>query len=215
VSENFFSLLGAKTSSGRPLERSDLANCVDCAVLSYDIWQQTNLNAMVAVGGRRYRVVGVLDKSFWFLSRAIGVWTIDSSLSSSARNRTGVVVRLRKDVSPRALSRELESILITSGEAEWESLVDVSDVGSSVHAVFGSFSFAVAIASIVVAASLRLRLSRWTTRPHFRGSAFFAVKTLLLLLAILLAGLEFTRAGSLTMLGGADITTEPLSTWLY
>src|SRR5262249_39935029 len=39
--------------------------------------------------------------------------------------------------------------------------------------------------------------------------------TALALGAVLLAGLEFTRASSITMLGGTDLGTEPISTWLF
>jgi hypothetical protein len=212
ASGNFFALLGAKTSSGRELS---LSGCLDCVVLSYDFWRRGNRRETVLIGGRPYHVVAVLDKGFWFLTPRIGAWTIDSVAETDSRKRTGVVVRMRPDVTPKALGRELESIVSGNGASAWDSLVDVAPITNSVHAVLGSFGFAVGIAAIVVAASLQLRLPRWNIRASMRRSAFFACKTMLLLLAVLLAGLEFTRAASLNMLAGNDIGAEPLCTWLF
>ena len=48
-----------------------------------------------------------------------------------------------------------------------------------------------------------------------RQVVFFCAKTLLLLVVVLLLGLEFTRAASITMTGGTDLSTEPASTWLF
>jgi hypothetical protein len=214
VSDNFFSLLGAKSNTGRQIEQSSLAGCGDCAILSYDFWRRGSRSANIDVAGHRYHVAAVLDRNFRFLSSGIGVWIVDSD-PLPANKRTGVVARLRPDVTATALSREFESILRANGEMQWESMVDVSPVASSVHAVLGSFFFAVAIAAIVVAASLRLRLPRFRRRPRLRSGLFFAAKTLLLLITVLLAGIEFTPAASLTMTGGADLSTEPLSTWLF
>ena len=215
VSENFFSLLGARTSAGRQFARGDFSGCTNCTVLSYDFWRKGNRGENVVIGGRSYRVAAVLDKGFWFLSPRIGVWTLDSTQGADGPKRTGVVVRMRPDVTPKALARELEAIVTGNGANAWDSLVDVAPITGSVHAVLGSFGFAVGIAAIVVAASLRLRLPRWNIRGPMRRSAFFACKTTLLLLAVLLAGLEFTRAASLNMLAGTDIGAEPLCTWLF
>ena len=215
VSGNFFTLLGAKTTSGRQLERADLSGCQNCAVLSYDFWREGNRPGTIVAGGNSYRVAAVLDQGFWFLSPKIGVWTIDSEPAADSRKRTGVVVRLRPDVKPKELARELERIVSGNGENAWDSLVDVAPIASSVRGVLGSFGFGVGIATIVVAASLRLRLPRWNVRAPIRRSIFFACKTTLLLLAVLFAGIEFTRAASLTMLAGTDAGAEPLCTWLF
>jgi hypothetical protein len=48
-----------------------------------------------------------------------------------------------------------------------------------------------------------------------RRGAFFACKTTLALLAVLLCGLEFTPAASLSMLGGMDMASGFISTWLF
>jgi hypothetical protein len=58
-------------------------------------------------------------------------------------------------------------------------------------------------------------MSRRERRYACLRASFFVCKTGLLLIAVLLSGLEFTRATSITMIGGTDALTEPLSTWLF
>lgn len=219
VSANFFYLLGARTSDGREFERNGLAGCRQCVVLSYDFWRRAGRRSTVLIGGRPYRVAGVLERGFWFLAPRIGVWEIDGAQGSAppagAQTRTGVVVRLRPDVQPSEAALELGTILRDSTAGAWDSFVDVSPVASIVRSVFGSFALALGLAMVVVVVSLRLRLTRAAGGCVFRRWAFFTAKTILLLAAVLLCGIEFTRASSLTMLGGTDISTEPISTWLF
>jgi hypothetical protein len=84
-------------------------------------------------------------------------------------------------------------------------------VAARVRSVLWSFSLGVGLATLLILPSLRLRMPSWNPR----AAAFFAAKTGLLLAAVLLAGIEFTHATSITMLGGTDTLTEPLSTWLF
>ncbi len=205
VSENFFSVLGVDAS---------LKDCEGYVVLSYDFWQRelggkpvtSETNLMLS--GKRYRVAGVLEKGFWFLSRRIAVWQI----VRVGGERTGVVVRLRPDVSSAEAERELSAILQRNGAVNtWDTLVEVSPLPNRVRSVFASFGLALGLAVVVTMASSRVHLPKWNPR----GAIFFAVKTLLLLAVVLLAGLEFTHAPFITMLGGTDLAAEPLSAWLF
>jgi hypothetical protein len=211
VSKNFFSLLGV---------HAKLDDCDGCVVLSYDFWQRelggkpiTPEMRLVLNGssGGRYRVAGVLEKGFWFLSRRIAVWQLVSPAGVEGA-RTGAVVRLRPDVTGAEVERELSAILQRNGAINtWDTLMEVSPLPNRVRSVFGSFGLALGLAIVVAMASSRLRLPRWNPR----AALFFAAKTLLLLAVVLLAGLEFTRAASITMLGGTDLAAEPLSVWLF
>ena len=212
VSDNFFTLLGAATSAGRTFRPGDLLACPDCVVISDEFWRRrfASGGASIRLDGKRYRVIGVLDKRFWFLSRHIAVWSI---APFESKVRTGVVVRLRPDVARAAVEAEMESIVQASGVSPWDSLVAISPLQARVRSVFGSYALALGMAFIIAATGLRLRL-----RNLHRGGAralFFGSKTLMLLMAVLLSGLEFTRAPSITILGGTDLLTEPLSTWLF
>ncbi len=214
VSENFFRLLGTRSEDGRNIESRD------GAYLSYDFAHSHWGNrppASIEVDGKPVRVAGVLDRRFWFITRRIGVWVIDTNAAPPPA-RTGVVVRLRNDVSRKQAESELESIAKAHGVNAWSSLVEVSPLGSRVRSVLASFALALLLAVGTVLPALRpsflsLEMSNWRAAASVSG--FFFAKTTLALIAVLLAGLEFTRAASITMLGGTDLSTEPLSTWLF
>lgn len=220
VSENFFSLFGAHALSGRVFRRGDSASCRDCVVLSYNFWRKASgarpigSESKVLIGGRRYRVLGVTDPSFWFLSRRIAVWSLAGSLELGPDTRTGVVVRLAPDATRVASELELEKILNDAELSPWISLVEVSLVQQRVRSVFGSFALALALAIVMAVLGFRPGVPKFD-RGGCARALFFSVKTALLLAGVLLAGLEFTRATSITMIGGTDLATEPLSTWLF
>jgi hypothetical protein len=224
VSDNFFSLLGAGALHGRTFTRGDAGACENCVVLSYDFWRRlhsadgTNVGDLISVGGQRHKLIGVLPKEFWFLSRRIEVW----SLARGADAWTGVVLRLGPDVTKQAAEAELESIALAHGLLPWVCVVDISPLQARVRSVFGSFALALALAAVIAIVSLRPRvpslqvyMSRRERRYACLRASFFVCKTGLLLIAVLLSGLEFTRATSITMIGGTDALTEPLSTWLF
>ena len=209
VSPNFFHLLGAKTSTGRAFERNAFASCPDeCLILSYDFWRSLNGSSRVTLGGKSYRVAAVLEKGFWFLSPRIAVWRIGVPAPAE---RTGVVARLRPDFTKKEAETEMGAILRDGGLNAWESMMELTGVAARVRSVLWSFGFGLGLASIIIVPSVRLRMPKWNPR----AAAFFAAKTGLLLAVVLLCGIEFTHATSITMLGGTDAITEPLSTWLF
>lgn len=205
VSSNFFSLLGA------PAGTSDLSSCFNCAVVSRAYWQEHG-GETISLGGRNYLVAGILDQDFWFLSPRIAAFVIVPP--GKPETRTGVVLRLARDASASDAEHELGAILRQSGRNEWESVVEISPLSKRVHSVFGSFGLAVAMAIITTIVALQIRPARPVNGALLR-SAFFLMKTALGLTAVLLAGMEFTRASSINMLGGTDALTEPLSSWLF
>jgi hypothetical protein len=216
VSEDFFALFGARSSQGRRFANDAFHNCRDCVVLAYDFWRKTyggKTPASVMMNGRRFRVAGVLNKEFWFLNRRIGVWEIMGEAENPGA-KMGVVVRLGQDVSKSQAEAELESILQTRGVNAWSSLIAISPLTDRVRSVFGSFALALMLAIGTILPAVRPNFGTWSPRALARA-VFFCSKSALLLLAVLLAGLEFTRAPSITMLGGTDLATEPLSTWLF
>lgn len=212
VSENFFAVLGART---------DFRGCGsgDCVVLSYKyaLSYQYALSykyargagrtGSVDIGGRSYRVAGVTEPGFWFLSPKIEMWRIEPT---AADKRTGAVARLRGDATTEEAQAELGAILRDAGKNDWESIVEITGVESRVGFVFLVFGFSLILAVLIVLPTLRLRMPRWN--PAAAG--FFLAKTCLLLAAVLLSGIEFTRASSITMLGGADGYTA-VSAWLF
>jgi hypothetical protein len=216
VSPDFFSLLGARTAEKRRFASNSFENCSDCVVLSYDFWRKAydgKAPASILVDGTRFRVIAVLNKEFWFLTRRIGVWEI--RLDTVNHNaKTGVVIRLRPDVTDAQARAELVSIVQAQGVNPWSSLIVISSLSTRVRAVFWSFALALVLAIGTILPAVRVNFAPRSTGGAVRA-LFFCSKTGLLLVAVLLAGLEFTRAPSITMLGGTDLATEPFSTWLF
>ncbi len=213
VSSNFFELLGVHADHGRLFQSSKIESGV---VLSYDFFERARRNHWISadqslnLAGRNYQVIGVLERNFWFLSRDIGVWTVEESPNP----RTGVVARIRPDSTKESVEAEFISILQADGLEGWNSLIDVSMVQQRVRDVFISFGFAVGMATIITGVALRFRIAIFE-KGALRQAVFFCEKTILALLSVLLAGLEFTHAPAITMTGGTDLWAEPLSTWLF
>src|SRR5579863_664552 len=218
VSAGFFDLLGVSAASGRLFHAAGSRACSRCVVISDDL-RRSLFGASPAVGrslpidGIPYRIAGVLPPNFWFLSRRIDVWSLAPSLRGA---HAGLLVRLRPGVSPSQAAREMSALLRQAGLAASSPLLDVSPLQQRVRSPLDSFALALVLA--IAAALLANRQSLYTARltvASLRRSAFFLAKTALLLLAVLLFGLEFTPAAAITMLGGTDLLTEPLSTWLF
>jgi hypothetical protein len=144
---------------------------------------------------------------FWFLSPKITRWEIERP---DKKARYGVVARLRPGVSPSEASAELSAILRKNGLADWDSLVELTPLAGRVHMVFWVFASGLGLAMLIVLPTLRMRMPTWN--PAAAG--FFLAKTGLLLLTVLLCGIEFTGASSITMLGGANGLVA-LSAWLF
>lgn len=144
---------------------------------------------------------------FWFLSPKITRWQVGAP---DKKARYGVVARLRPGISPGDASAELSAILRNAGVADWDSLVELTPLASRVHLVFWVFVSALGLAILIIFPTLRMRRPAWNPR----AAGFFVAKTALLLLTVLLCGIEFTRASSITMLGGSDGFVA-LSAWLF
>jgi hypothetical protein len=216
VSRNFFSLLGERTVTGTSVDRDALSECAaspgpdpaECVIVGYEFWRGSNANSRVIIDGKSYRVAAVLAKGFWFLSPRIAVWRIGDP---GPAERTGVVARLRGGFTRKEAEAELGIILRAAGMNDWESIVEINNLSDRVRSPLWSFAFGLILAIVIILPSVRLRMPTWNPR----AAAFFAAKTALLLLVVLLCGIEFTHATSITMLGGTDTFTEPLSTWLF
>ncbi len=217
VTDSFFSVLGVHSGEGRVFAAGDADSCPNCVVVSYDYARKRNLapGSALVLNGERYRVIGVMDSGFWFLSRRVSVWSLASPREWSPSTRTGLVVRLAPGVGAQAVAGELEAILQSANIPDWDSLVDISVVQERVRLVFASFALALMLAMVITVVAFRLRLPSIGRFDDAFGAVFFVLKTILLLTIVLTAGLEFTHAPAITMTGGTDLLTEPLSTWLF
>lgn len=198
VSENFFQVLGADVHPSA---------CTSCVVLSHDYARSLHGAHSVTIAGKPYRVAAVTPRSFWFLSPNIDIWRIEKP---GRKSSAGVLARLRPGVTAEEAGAELSSILGKAEINQWETLVELTGISSRVRSVFLTFAFAVGLAILIVLPAMRLRMPQWNPR----AAGFFLAKTALLLTTVMLCGIEFTRAASITTLGGADGYTA-VSAWLY
>lgn len=208
VSRNFFSLLGARGVTGTECAARLGPDPAECVIVSYEFWRRSNANSRVTIDRKSYRVAAVLEKGFWFLSPRIAAWQFGDS---GPAERTGVVARLRGGYTKKEAEAELGFILRDAGVNNWESMVEIANLADRVRSPLWSFAFGLGLAIVIILPTVRLRMPTWNPR----AAAFFAAKTTLLLIVVLLCGIEFTHATSITMLGGTDTFTEPLSTWLF
>jgi len=222
ISDNFFPLLAPQLSAGRMLLPGDALHCSNCLVLSHGFAREHDLavGSRVSLDGVPRRVIGILDRRFWFLSRDIAVWSV--GVPRKEDTGVGVIVRLRPDVTSEAAEGELESAVQTTGVAPWNSIVSLTVLQDRVRSVFGSFALGASLALVIALIGLRVRVPEPVQcRTAFSGkrgwlrALFFAAKNVLLFSTVLLAGIEFTRAPAITMIGGTDTLTEPFSTWMF
>ncbi len=209
TSPNFFSMLGVPARV-----------CSRCVLLSASFLREhfpsdrDVIGRDIVLDSTRYRISGVLPADFWFLSHKIAAWVVEPTTEAN----TAVVARLRKGIPRREAEGELCSLLRQASYSNtWASLAEVSLLEDRVRSPLGSYLLALALALFAAAFGAHPRIANLDPRnTHiFRRGAFFAAKTTLLLLAVLLIGLEFTSACSITMIGGTDLLAEPLSTWLF
>jgi hypothetical protein len=222
VSDNFFPLLGPQLSAGRMLLPGDARRCPDCIVLSHAFAREHDLavGSRVSLAGAPRRVIGILDRRFWFLSREVAVWSV--GIPKREATGVGVIVRLRPDIALNAAEGELESAVQASGIAPWNSIVGLTVLQDRVRSVFGSFALGASLALIIALVGLRVRMpdpaqcrAALSVKRAWLRVLFFAARPILLLSAVLLAGIEFTHAPAITMIGGTDALTEPFSTWMF
>lgn len=220
VSTNFFPLLGGGVEMGRSFRDGDQQSCADCALLSYGTWKRllpgedNPVGKKITVDGRALRVLGILPRQFWFLSRADTIWTLLSeqdpmqiiavpasgggTINVALHNfrTTGAIVRLRPDTPPSAAAAELRNLAQT---VTGPKIPAIEVVRLRVHAWQTFYPFGLAIlAAIVLAASIgRFRFrepvgANRNSTPGRRWRMYFVAESLLLLAAAVLASVELT-----------------------
>ncbi len=214
VSRNFFHLLGAKTNAGRSFERDAVAGCAagpeECVILSYDFWRGWNGASRVTLDGKSYRVAAGAGTGILVPGVAADRGMADRRSLRGGADRRGRPTAAGRDEERSRDGTGTDSSRCRDGSA-WESLFEITGVVARVRYPLWSFALGLGLAIIIILPSLRLRMPSWNPR----AAAFFAAKTGLLLAGVLICWIEFTHATSITMLGGTDLSTEPLSTWLF
>ncbi|MBX5494583.1 MAG: ABC transporter permease [Bryobacteraceae bacterium] len=212
VSPEFFDVLGVKAAIGRTFRREDLAGPIP-VVLSYRSWQQdfdsdpSVLNRVVTLDGQSAVIVGVMPKSFWFLTYGTRFWTVlpPSPLPlvpprDWRRRFIGVVIRIAPGAPVEAAERALQAVargnrVPWSGSAAQVRLIK-DNSGPSLYVGGAGLLLALLmlIASVIIPKG-RFSIRAVTASPLRQTRSywlFFLAKTALLLGTLTLIWVERT-----------------------
>lgn len=223
VGPQFFDVLGVGPSLGQTLDGPETF------LASYDFWKSElrgdprALGQTYEIGGHPLRLRGVMPRGFSFLSTPIAVWIAAGPEPPVPASRwwlalRGAIARLRPGVSPAAAEQELHQLLVNSSLARRNFLIRATPIADLVYRPAWSYGFDFILsASAVLLWALfnvfrdRRRGASWAvTRRYW---SFFAAKTLLPLLALLLFVFEFGGITRLGVTGGVRPASGPFGAW--
>jgi hypothetical protein len=226
VEDGLFQVFRVKPLLGRTFQPSDARGSRICLLLSYETWRRSFvsdaniLQKKVTIDGQEAMIIGVLPARFWFPSSNVGVWRLarEKSLSGEV---VGVVARLRPRVSERwaewSLQRDVSN---ATGESFWGSSLQVWPVQERIRQPLFSYVLALCVTLLIMtlviwSGRLNLRLPGTGPVAVCRWWSFFAIKSLLLLLILLAAVVEFTPEPYVFPPGKATFIVESVSLWIF
>jgi hypothetical protein len=208
VSANFFSVLGISAASGRVFQPGDEEACSDCVVITEQFRRKAlphgGAGDSVYVDGRERRVIGILPRTFWFLADELDALSLEPA---PLLRRAIILARLKPNATAVEAERELQAI---AGEGIQVRSAPLTD---RIQSPFRRYSAgALFVFSGVLSVTLWGLVRRTGTTRYWM---FFAGKTALGLLLILLFTLEHTGLGSLTLTGSGRLATEIWALWIW
>jgi len=231
VTPGLFGLLGVHPSLGRTFQETDLSSCGDCAVLSDAVWRSqfhsdgNVIGRSLFLDGRQVQIVGVLPPHCRLAGREIGVF---SPFGTGSRpllpmyEWPGALLRVPTGVDPMKARKELETVINQADSMPANTklgLISVKDLEYEfLESCLTWFAFAFLFLLTLMwgpVARLVTTGPRGNVRDGFRWWVFFAVKSALLLMTVLIICLELVHMAGLRS-GG---TTQPVisegAMWLF
>ena len=230
VGPEFFQVLQLNAAIGRTFRSGDENGCVDCAVLSDEIWKYqfhadpSIVGHKVVLDGYPRTIIGVLPRNFHLLPANISAWMLLDWAQPPYSNfveRIGAVARTTPGATTRRVEAELADrsenagyvfpaslVRVTSGPAELRYYISsyllllLLSVASAVLIVYARSGGGVARAPI----ALRHRLRWWT---------FLVAKTVLLLVTTGLLAWSFVQYLSVSIYGSIHPMTNAVGLWLF
>jgi len=230
VSPVFFEVLGVTAAAGRVFRAGDEHECARCVVISHHVWVTTFrsdpsiVGQYISVGNKDRLVIGVLPPGFRFVSPETAVWAVTSPEAEGLNNfadHTGVVLRLRPGVTLVAASREYRNFVRAAGVAFGSADFNIDSISSrmrqGVH-LYMLFTLVTFVGSLIM---LSRHFFSAKAGTHLRAAgvmrwwAFFAVKTLLLLVTCCVGSIEGVRLFFLSASGSVPAMAGAVSTWVF
>jgi uncharacterized membrane protein SirB2 len=220
VDPEFFQVLGVKAQAGQLFQDIDPNHCVNCAVVSDELWRSDLGGDRAAIGrtykiaGQSHKVIGVLPRGFWFFTDTPQVWTLISH-STFVDPKTALVyaiARLRPGVSEKASLGELRSLYRTLPPRIRARQVEEVRIGGLLQDPLYRLLPVVLTGLLLIAGIAVLALPHRKT--SIRAAAFFTAKASLISLWMALAAIEFAYAPGMLMTGVRGFGPEVVTLWL-
>ncbi len=227
VSPNFFTLLGSHATLGRTFVPQEQQECVRCVVISHQFWSSQlggsahAIGSNIRISGTAYSIIGILPDTFTFLYPDVSLWTLPGN-DTNFSERTGAVLRLAPGARLADASAELSGrIKADPSSFGYASplvnrLESRASQGTRMYLLFTLISliggFSLAGGRLAAVSTTRLHLS---LNDRVRWWAFFAGKTLLLVVTCFVVALELSGRISIAVTGGIHPIVGPASTWLF
>jgi hypothetical protein len=224
VTSGMFGLLGVRPILGRGLQESDSSQCEDCVVLSNMLWRnqfrgdEHVIGRSLLLNTNRVKVIGVLPQ-FRFPRHDIGVY------SPFGRNPhpllpmyewPGVLLRVSGGGDLETAKRQLGVLVNRVDSVPASTNLRVLSLQDIENQSLESWAGFIILALLLLLALKGKQFARLrTTGPHARFHdclhwyLFFATKTTLLLIAVLVASFELVQA----VVSRTNGSTHPLASW--
>jgi hypothetical protein len=230
VTSGLFGLLGVRPILGSGLQESDTSQCDECVVLSNTLWKsqfrgdEHAIGRSVVLNGRRVKVIGVLPQ-FRFPGHDIGLY------SPFGRNPhpllpmyewPGVLLRVSGGSNLETAKGQLEVLVNRVDSVPTNTDLQVLSLKDIENQSLESWGRLIILALLLLLALKWTQFARLrTTGPHanlhdcLHWYVFFATKTTLLLIAVLIASFEIVQA----VVSRTNASTHPLASgaaiWLF
>ena len=194
-------------------------------VLDYQTWvsrfhaDPKAIGAQMVVNGKAHRITAVLPAGFRFLSRQPSVYLTQKRMTDP---RVMVIARAKPGVTEPKLQQELVKISEDFSYYFFGSDLRLGFLRTEVLAPLRFFGVAVLVSGLILLMASKVRLAHIraalgppSRRAALRRALFFSGKTVLALLVVFVACLEWSRSPSSILLASLDPASGPLLLWLY
>jgi hypothetical protein len=208
VASGMFELLGVRPTMGRAFEDSDSSSCQNCVVLGDTLWRSQFgrepqvIGRSLVLNGRTVTVIGVLPRDFRFPVRDISIYSFFEAPHARLPRFEwpGVLLRVPARAEPRAAKREVERVVSRADSLPRDARLRISSLKDLEDAALRSWASLILLALVPLLAINGAQFARLRTtgpragiRDKLRWYLFFSFKTVLLLIAALMASLELSH----------------------
>jgi hypothetical protein len=230
VAPEFFQVLEMNAALGRTFRPGDEKDCMECVVLSHEIWRlqfdsdPSIVGRKLTLDGLPRTIIGVLPANFHLLSPEISAWILFDSWTPSFTNfveRIGAVARVQPGASERQVEADLADRTENAGYILPASLLVVASGRAEIQRYAVSYLLflllAVGCATLIVALRSGMGVGRapLTVRDRFRWWSFFVAKAVLLLALTGLIAWTIVRAVSIYTFGSVHPMASGVTLWLF